>query len=241
MNMTFFTNTMLLLHGLTPLLFGHHCKPCEPYLNQDTTQPQNNNNPTPLKQPSTIPHTPKYSSTMNTILHIARPKPVIQIPNKKTLLIIILKHHTQHNLLILQCGDIHPNLGPMPNLLQTHPTAHKRRQNTYFLPSTIKFQHEYLHLAKTFGPLFLNTHQLHEHTTLSLPYLYNYIQQHINHPSPQIIYAIIVTISPSTERCNTYLQQTPLQDWTTLLLEKMTTLPNPPERHMDTPHPYTQF
>lgn len=37
------------------------------------------------------------------------------------------------------------------------------------------------------------------------------------------------------------LQQQPILDWTSKLLEKMTKLPNPPERHVETPHPYTQF
>ena len=129
----------------------------------------------------------------------------------------------------------------MPNLIQTHPTAHKRRQNTYFLPNTIKFQPEYQHLAKTFKHLFQTTHQSHAQIIFSLPHLHNYIQQYIDHPPSQIIYALVVTISPSTETCNTYLQQPPPQDWTSQLLEKMTTLPNPPERHIDTQHPYTQF
>lgn len=142
------------------------------------------------------------------------------------------------NLLILRCGDIHLNPGPMPNLLQKHPAAHKRWQTTYFLPSTIIFQSKYQHLAKTFKPFFQIAHT---QPTLSLPHLYNYIQQHNNHPPPQIIYATVATISPSIVACNTYLQQQPTQDWTSQLLEKMTKLPNPLERHIDTPHPYTQF
>lgn len=151
------------------------------------------------------------------------------------------KHPAHKPLLLLQCGDIHPNPGPMPNLIQKHPTTHKKRQTTYFLPNTIKFHPEYQHLAKTFKPLFQNTHHLHAQTLLSLPYLYNYILQHTNHPPPRIIYALVVTISPSTTICNTYLQQPSIPDWTSQLLEKMTTLSNPPERHIGTPHPYTQF
>ena len=60
---------------------------------------------------------------------------------------ITTNSHNPRCLLLLLCGDIHPNPGPMPHLLQKHPTAHKRRQTTYFLPSTIKFQPEYQHLA----------------------------------------------------------------------------------------------
>ena len=84
--------------------------------------------------------------------------------------------------LITLSGDIESNPGPMPDLLNTHPTDHKRRQTTYFIPSTIKFQPEYQHLAKTFQPFFQTSHPLHAQTMLSLPYLYQYIQTHVNHP-----------------------------------------------------------
>lgn len=119
--------------------------------------------------------------------------------------------HTLHHLLILQCGDIHPNHGPMLDLLTTHPTVHKRRQKTYFIASTIKFQPEYHHLAYTFEPLFQNSHQLHAQIIRSLPHLYHYTQLLTNHtpPSAQIIYALVVTISPSIDTCDTYLQQPP--------------------------------
>ena len=52
---------------------------------------------------------------------------------------------------------------------------------------------------------------------------------------------MIVTISPSIIICNTHLQQQPTQDWTTQLLDKMISLTNPPERHINIPHSYTQF
>ena len=93
-------------------------------------------------------------------------------------------HHNPLHLLLLLCGDIHPNPGPMPNLIHTHPSTHKRRQTTYFLPSTIKFHPEYQHIADTFQPLLQNTHHLHAQIILSLPYLYTHIQRHNNHPPP---------------------------------------------------------
>ena len=147
----------------------------------------------------------------------------------------------QPQLLLLQCGDIHPNPGPMPDILKTHPTTHKRRQLMYFIPSTIKFQPEYQHLAHTFAPIFQNLHPLHAHIITSFPHLYRYTQLLTSHPPPRIIYALIVTISPSVHTCNTTLQQEPITDWTLQLLEVMATLPNPPERHIATIHPYTQF
>ena len=40
-----------------------------------------------------------------------------------------IQYHTWNNTtLILLCEDIHPNPGPMPDLLNTHPNDHKRRQ-----------------------------------------------------------------------------------------------------------------
>ena len=145
------------------------------------------------------------------------------------------------HLCLLQCGDIHPNPGPMPDILHTHPTAHKRRQLTYFIPTTIKFQPEYQHLAHAFAPIFKPLHPLHAQTIISFPHLYRYTQLLTHHPPPRIIYALIVSISPSIDICNLTLQQAPTPDWTLQLLEVMSTLPNPPERHIETIHPYTQF
>lgn len=110
-----------------------------------------------------------------------QPQLAMQIYNKKSQISIIIKYHNQKHLLQLQCGDIHPNPGPLPNMLQRHPPTTKD-DTTYFLPSTIKFQPEYQHHAKTFEPLFQNTHHLHAQTSLLLPYLYNHIQPHNNHP-----------------------------------------------------------
>ena len=115
------------------------------------------------------------------------------------------------NTLLLQCGDIHPHPGPMSNLLQKHlsippPTKDAKQHTSYHV------RLEYQHLVNTFKPLFQITHPLHTQTINSLPYLYNYIQQHSNHPPPRIIYAMIVTINPSIIICNTYLQQQPTQD-----------------------------
>ena len=92
-------------------------------------------------------HTHRYILHTCTLLdpfppYTNQPKLTIQTHNKKSQLNITTKHHNKKHLL-LQCGDIHPNPGPMPNMLQKHPPAHRRQQNTYFLPSTIKFQPEY--------------------------------------------------------------------------------------------------
>ncbi len=138
-------------------------------------------------------------------------------------------------------GDIEPNPGPMPNLLQKHPNPHKNRCKIYFIPCTIKLQPEYQHIAKQFSPSINITHPNHNNTTTNYPHLSNYICQNIHHPPPRILYALITTLSPSIETCNILLAQTPTPDWTTLLLEQMATLQNPPERHIQNTHPYTLF
>ena len=150
------------------------------------------------------------------------------------------KNHKIH-LLLLRCGDIETNPGPMPNILSKHPPSHKQRNKTYFIPCTIKLQPEYQHLVKEFSPLLNTTHPRHLDSTITYPHLSRYIHLHQHHPPPRILYALITTISPSMATCNHQLTQTPNPDWTTSLLNQMTTLPNPPERHILTPHPYTQF
>ena len=154
-----------------------------------------------------------------------------------------LTYHRQFqpHLFLLQCADVHPNPGPIPDILKIHPNAHRRRQLTYFIPTTIKFQPEYQHLAHTFAPIFQNLHPLHAQTMTSYPHLYRYTQLLTHHPPSRTIYALVVTISPSLDKCNTTLQHTPTPDWTLQLLQTMTKLPNPPERHIETIHPYTQF
>ena len=85
------------------------------------------------------------------------------------------------------------------------------------------------------------THPEHLTTITKYPHLSNYIYQNQHHPPPRMLYALITTISPILETCNHLLIQTPTPDWTTTLLERMTLLQNPPERHIHITHPYTLF
>ena len=72
-----------------------------------------------------------------------------------------------NKLELLKCGDIELNPEPMPNILHTHPATHKKRAKIYFIPNTIKLQHEYQHLASAFAPIL----KTYTHYTLrqSLP------------------------------------------------------------------------
>ena len=54
------------------------------------------------------------------------------------------------SLILLRSRDIGANPGPMPNILETHPSPHKQRYETYFITCTIKLQPKYQHLAKAF-------------------------------------------------------------------------------------------
>jgi exonuclease III len=133
----------------------------------------------------------------------------------------------------------------MPNILKAHPTRHKRIANTYFIPNTIKLHPEYQHLANSFAPILKQDHPLHQQSILAFPYLYQYIQTQNNSPTPHILYAIIITINPSINTCNNILAQPTTYhfytDWTNILINELTNLPNPPERHIHTQHPYTKF
>ena len=143
--------------------------------------------------------------------------------------------------ILLLSGDIETNPGPMPNILQTHPSTHKNRCKMYFIECTIKLLPEYQHLATQFSPILNLAHPKHQDTIIDYPHLSKYIYNNLHHPPPRILYALITTISPVIETCNHLLTQTPTPDWTTIILEKMATLQNPPERHIITTHPYTQF
>ena len=63
----------------------------------------------------------------------------------------------------------------------------------------------------------------------------------MTHPVPRLLFALITTISPNINTCEHQIINIPNQDWTTILLDKMTTLRNPPERHINIVHPYIKF
>ena len=108
---------------------------------------------------------------------------------------------------LLKCGDIEPNPGSMPNILHTHPAAHKKRANIYFIPNIIKLQPEYQHIAKTFAPILKNTHPLHLQAITTHRHLYQYIQTQRQTPLTHMLYALIITIHPSIDTCNNILAQ----------------------------------
>ena len=129
----------------------------------------------------------------------------------------------------------------MPNILKTHQSSHRSRNKIYFIPCTIKLHPEYQHLAKEFVACLKTTHPNHMATSIEYTYLTRYIQENQRHPPQCILYALIITISPLLETCNHQLTYIPNPDWTTTLLEKITLLQNPPERHIQKIHPYTEF
>ena len=182
--------------------------------------------------------TPKTNKIKRNTIHIKTSTKNKRNPIHHTYTLYAKKHSPQ--LLLMLCGDIEPNPGPMPNLLQTHPNTHKNRCKMYFIPSTIKLQPEYQHLAQQFSPSLNPTHPEHQEASIKYPHLSKYIYQNQHHP-PRILYALINTIGPTLETCNQILTQPQTLDWTSLLLDKISQLQNPPERHIQTTHPYTSF
>ena len=150
-----------------------------------------------------------------------------------------------NRLTLLQCGDIEPNPGPMPDILRTHPALHKKRAKTYFISNTIKLQPEYQHIASTFAPILSHNHPLHHQTTTMYPHLHQYTQAQNLSPPTHILYALIITINPSIDTCNNILAQPHIYHfndiWTNTLIIRLANLNNPPKRHILTQHPYTTF
>ena len=169
----------------------------------------------------------------------------LKINMHKQKILQLHEYYFINKLALLQCGDIEPNPGPMPNILRTHPATHKKRAKTYFIPNTIKLQPEYQHIASTFAPILRHNHPLHHQTTILYPHLYQYIQTQSHTPSTHMLYALIITINPLINTCTNILAQPHIHHfdniWTNTLIIRLATLGNPPERHILTQHPYTNF
>ena len=115
----------------------------------------------------------------------------------------------------------------MPNILEAHPPSHRRRYKTYFIPCIIKLQPKYQHIKYIYSPILKIDHIDHINATKNFPHLLGYVNQKKQYPTPQILFALIVIISPKINSCNHQLIRIPNPDWTTILLEKMSTLRNP--------------
>ena len=169
----------------------------------------------------------------------------LKINKQKQKIILLQGYYFINKLTLLVCGDIEPNPGPMPNILQTHPATHRKRAKTYFIPNTIKLQPEYQHIASTFAPILRHNHPLHNQTITTYPHVHQYIQTQTYSPPTHILYALIVTINPSIDTCNNILAQPHIYHfndiWTNTLIIRLANLTNPPERHTLTQHPYTMF
>ena len=201
----------------------------------------NTNTHFPTKQLSNIiPALPNLFTTTKLILI-----KYLKINKLKPKMLQLHGYYFINKLSLLQCGDIEPNPGPMPDILRTHPAAHKKRAKTYFIPNTIKLQPEYQHIASTFAPILRHNHPLYNQTTITYPHLHQYIQTQNHSPPTHVLYALIITINPSIATCNNILAQPRTHHfndiWTNTLIIRLSNLTNPPERHILTQHPYTKF
>ena len=151
------------------------------------------------------------------------------------------KNECTNKQILVKRRDIETNLGPMPNILETHPPPHKRRCKTYFIPCTIKLQPKYQHIAKIFSPILKINHPIHINAIKNFAHLAQHLDQIREHPNPRILFALITTISLNLNACEHQLIKNPNFLWTITLLKRMNTLNNPPERYIATLHPYTKF
>ena len=121
----------------------------------------------------------------------------------------------------------------MPNILITHPSAHKKIEKTYFISNTIKLHPKYQHIAKSFAPILKNNHQQHQQAITKLPQLHQYIQTQNQSPSPHILYALVVNIHPLVNKCNDIFGQPHIyyfnNIWTNTLINRLANLNNPPK------------
>ena len=128
----------------------------------------------------------------------------------------------------------------MPSIQKEHPPSHRRRSKTYFMPCTIKLHPIYQHITQTFSPLLKANHPSHNNASRIFPNLSSYINQKRQYPTPNILFALITTLSPNINTCK-HLIRNSNPDWPSVLLIKLYTLRNPPERRINTIHPYTQL
>jgi hypothetical protein len=143
--------------------------------------------------------------------------------------------------LLLRYGNIEPNPGPCPHLIINLPPDYNTRSSSYFLPKTIKLKPEYQHIAQNFAPHLLNTHPIYPQKTLSHPHLYHFIQTNNSHPSPRILYTIILAMSASPDTCESKLQYLPNPPFVQIILTHLSQLSIPRETHLTTPHPFDLF
>ena len=129
----------------------------------------------------------------------------------------------------------------MPNLLVNHPSSHRRRYKSCFIPCTIKFHPKYQHIGQNFAPILKNTHPNHINTITRFPNLTRYVNHMRQHPIPRILFALIVTTSSNINSCEHQLISISDPNSTSQLINKMTTLINALERHINTIHPLPQF
>jgi hypothetical protein len=125
------------------------------------------------------------------------------------------------SILLILCGDIELNPGPIPRILQRHLREHQQRHKTYFILGTIKIQPEYQHTISSFIPHLKISHPLYPQSTISHPHLYQFIQTLQEHPIPRILYALIITFYPKPNIYNIILAQNMNQPWTQTLLTKL--------------------
>ena len=161
--------------------------------------------------------------SINTISHIGNIYYTthLHLKNSKNKLI---QYYTWNNItLIPLSGDIHPNPGPITNILKHLPKEYIQRQKQYFLPNTLALKHQYIHLEKLFEPHLTpatSSFQNHE-----LPHLRTHSLLLSHYPPHHLRYALIIVYSPFPQICN-QLMTTHLDPIYLTILRRLQDLPN---------------
>jgi hypothetical protein len=114
-------------------------------------------------------------------------------------------------------------------------------KSTYFIPKTIKFKLEYQHLAPNFAPHLLPTHLLHPQKTLFYHNLNHFQQIYNSHPSPRLLYTLIITMRPSLDTCELTLHHLPNPPFVHFILIHLSQLFTSLETRIQILHPFDIF
>ena len=136
-------------------------------------------------------------TNIGTICHITH----LHLKTPKTKLIY---YYTWNNTkILLLCGDIQPNPGPLSYITKNLPHEFTQRQKQYFTHNTTSLKPRYAHLENIFAP------HLTYGTQSTLNQELTQIQKHkptlSKYPLHLQIYALIITYSPIPQECNQHM------------------------------------
>ena len=160
-----------------------------------------------------------------THLHLKNPK------NK------LIQYYTWNNItLILLSGDIHPNPGPITNILKHLPKEYTQRQKQYFLPNTLALKHQYIYLEKVFEPHLTPATSPSQNTPhQELNNIHRHKSILSQHPLHSQIYALIIAYGPTPQICDHQMAEG-LDPRCLIILNKLKEIPESTPTHIQHLH-----